>query len=74
LVEKEPTNDEGKSSEGMAALRKDLDKRFADLNSKISDSVDMGKKMVEEKPFLALALAFVLGIIVGALLGRKSKD
>lgn len=43
------------------ALRKDLDKRSTDLNSKISDSLDTGKKMVQERPLLALALVFVLG-------------
>jgi ElaB/YqjD/DUF883 family membrane-anchored ribosome-binding protein len=72
--EEESTSIEAKSSETIASLRKDVDKRLGDLNTKISESLETGKKVVQEKPLLVLALAFILGVIVGALLGKKSKD
>jgi len=54
-------------------LRKDVDKRFSDLNEQLGPVKRRAVKAVSEKPLLALGVAFVLGFAVGIALS-KSKD
>ena len=54
-------------------LRKDIDKRLGDLSVQMRPVRHRATKMITEKPLLALAVAFVLGMAVGVALS-KSKD
>jgi len=54
-------------------LRKDVDKRFSDLREQMGPVKHRASKMIAERPLLALAVVFVLGVAVGVALS-KSKD
>ena len=54
-------------------LRKDVDKRFVDLRKQMGPVGERAAKTVSERPLLALAVAFVVGVAVGVALS-KSKD
>ena len=54
-------------------LRKDVDKRFTDLNEQLGPVKRRAVKAVSEKPLLALGVAFVFGFAIGVALSR-SKD
>ena len=54
-------------------LRKDMDKRLGDLSVQMRPVRHRAEKMIAEKPLLALAVAFVVGMAVGVALS-KSKD
>ena len=66
-------------------LRKEFERRFDEARAKsvesmesgkkaFEDSMENGRKVVQEHPFLALGVTLTLGILLGALLGRKSRD
>lgn len=54
-------------------LRKDIDRRLGDLSVQMRPVRHRAAKMINEKPLLALGVAFVLGLAVGVALS-KSKD
>jgi len=54
-------------------LRKDVDRRLGDLSVQMRPVRHRAEKMVAEKPLLALAVAFVVGMAIGVAL-TKSKD
>ena len=54
-------------------LRKDVDKRFGELRKQMGPVGDRAAKTVAERPLLALAVAFVVGVAVGVALS-KSRD
>jgi len=54
-------------------LRKDVDKRFSDLSEQIGPVRRRAERVVSERPLLALAVAFVVGMAFGIVL-TKSKD
>jgi len=49
-------------------LRKDVDKRFSDLREQMGPVKHRASKMIAERPLLALAVVFVLGVAVGVAL------
>ena len=54
-------------------LRKDIDKRFNDLSKQTAPVRHRATKVINERPLLALAVAFVVGMAVGVAIS-KSKD
>ena len=60
--------------EPIKALRSEIEKRFNEVREKLDRALDSSKKIVEERPLVAVGIAFAFGIFMGVLLGRKSKD
>ena len=60
--------------ETLKELKKDLDKKFEEIRSKLDDTFEQSRGAVRERPLVSLGAAFAIGIIIGVLLGRKSKD
>lgn len=54
-------------------LRKDIDKRLGDLSEQMGPVRHRTAKAINEKPLLALAVVFVIGMAVGVAIS-KSKD
>jgi ElaB/YqjD/DUF883 family membrane-anchored ribosome-binding protein len=55
-------------------LRKDIDKRFSDLSEQMGPVRHRATKAINERPLLALGVAFVVGVAVGVAISSKSKD
>ncbi len=55
-------------------LRKDIDKRFGDLSKQMGPVRHRATKAINERPLLALGVAFVVGVAVGVAISSKSKD
>jgi ElaB/YqjD/DUF883 family membrane-anchored ribosome-binding protein len=54
-------------------LRKDMDKRLADLREQMRPVRHRAARTITERPLLALGVAFVIGMAIGVALS-KSKD
>ena len=54
-------------------LRKDVDKHFSDLSKQMGPVRHRATKAINERPLLALGVAFVFGLAVGVAIS-KSKD
>lgn len=59
--------------EDFKALQKDIDARYVELRAQVKDLQQKATKTVTERPFLALGVAFVVGMALGVALSR-SKD
>jgi len=55
-------------------LRKDLDKRLNDLSERMGPARDRAAKKITERPFLALGVAFTIGVAVGIAISNSFKD
>jgi len=53
-------------------LGKDVDKRLDDLKVQMNVISQKATKTVEERPLLALAVTFVVGVAVGIVLSKSS--
>ncbi len=51
-------------------LRRDVDKRFSDLNEQLGPLRHRATKAVAERPLLALGVAFILGMAIGVAISR----
>jgi ElaB/YqjD/DUF883 family membrane-anchored ribosome-binding protein len=60
--------------EALGELRKDFDKRFEEIRVRLDEKLDEGRNVVRERPLVSLGAAVAIGIIIGVLLGRKSKE
>ena len=58
----------------LAEVRVEMEKRFKEMATKVDNAMEGSREVVRERPMLTLAATFVIGIILGLLLGRKSKD
>lgn len=54
-------------------LRRDMDKRLGDLSEQLRPVRHRAEKMITEKPLLALAVAFVVGMAIGVALSRSKE-
>jgi ElaB/YqjD/DUF883 family membrane-anchored ribosome-binding protein len=54
----------------MKSLRKDVDKRLIDLKTEMDDVQKKAAKTLEERPLLALGIAFVVGMAFGIALAN----
>ncbi len=54
-------------------LREEYEKRVDQVHDQLDQSMDDGRKAVQEHPALVLGAALAVGVIAGILLGRKSK-
>ena len=63
-----------KAEQSLSELREDLENRLTDIRDSIDDTVETGRKGIQEYPLMSVGIAVGLGIIIGLLLGRKSKD
>jgi len=58
----------------LTDLREQLQNRFEYFHESFEDKLEMGRKEVREHPLLAIGVALTLGVMIGMLLDRKSKD
>ena len=56
----------------VKSVRKDMDALLVDLKAQVNVAQKRAVKTVVERPMLALAVAFVAGMVVGVLLSRSS--
>jgi ElaB/YqjD/DUF883 family membrane-anchored ribosome-binding protein len=54
-------------------LSSDLETRLSDTRDALDESVETGRRTIQENPLMAIGAALLVGIIIGAVLGRKSK-
>jgi len=60
--------------DSLKDLRKEFDRRIDELRDKSGETLDGGRKAVQNHTFLTLGATLAAGVLMGALLGRKSKD
>jgi ElaB/YqjD/DUF883 family membrane-anchored ribosome-binding protein len=53
-------------------LRKDVDKRLAELRTQMNEAQTKATKKVSERPLLALGIAFIAGMAVGIALSKAN--
>ena len=56
----------------VRSLRKDVDMHLIDLKSQLNVAQNKATKTIEERPMLALGVAFIAGIAIGIALSRSS--
>lgn len=56
----------------MRQLREEFSKRLGDMRTELDKVVETGKKVVEERPLLALGVAFAFGVVIGVILDRSA--
>jgi len=56
--------------EYMQSLRKDVDRRLIDLKAEMDDVQKKATKTMQERPLLALGVAFLAGMALGILLAN----
>ncbi len=66
--------DEQSLRTAISDLKADFNRRIDDLHAKSDASLENASKVIQEHPLLALGTALAVGVLVGALLGRKSSD
>jgi ElaB/YqjD/DUF883 family membrane-anchored ribosome-binding protein len=54
--------------EDFRALRRDIDARYGELRAQVKDLQQKVTKTVNERPLLALGIAFVIGMAIGVAL------
>src|ERR1022692_2212462 len=52
-------------------LKEDLQDSFAEIQLRLEDRLETGRREVREHPLLAVGVAVVVGAIVGMLLGKR---
>lgn len=62
------------SDDSVDYLKNDLGRIVSDLRLLLNESVEPGREMIRERPFLALGIALGVGVLVGVILGRKGKE
>ena len=62
------------AEEALSLFRKEFEHRLTDLREELDDSIESGRSAIRERPFIALGVALAAGVLLGALLGRKSRD
>ena len=55
-------------------LRKDLDTRLNDLSERMGPVRERAAKKITERPFLALGVAFTIGLALGIAITNSLKD
>jgi ElaB/YqjD/DUF883 family membrane-anchored ribosome-binding protein len=60
--------------ESLGELRKDLDRRLEEIRVRLNEKLEEGRGVVRERPLVSLGAALAIGIIIGVLLGRRSKE
>ncbi len=73
LVNEDKNESEAKVSELVTSLRKDMDRRFQELNSRVTESMESGRKVIRERPLLAVGVATAVGLVLGLLVGTRNK-
>ena len=58
--------------ESVESVRKDMDKRLDDLKAQMTVISQKATKTVVERPLLALAVTFAVGMAMGIALSRTS--
>jgi ElaB/YqjD/DUF883 family membrane-anchored ribosome-binding protein len=56
----------------VRSLRKDVDMHLIDLKSQLNVAQNKATKTIEERPMLALGVAFIAGMAIGIALSRSS--
>ena len=64
---KQDTEDE---SQYMHVVKKDVDRRVTDLKGQMDDVQKKATKTMQERPLLALGVAFLAGMALGILLAN----
>ena len=54
----------------LQVVRKDFDKRLADLKTEMDDVQEKAAKALKEQPLLVLGMAFMIGVAVGVALAN----
>ncbi len=62
------------ADEMIEVMRKEFDRRVAELRGRLDETLEAGKAAVQERPLLFIGAALSVGLLIGLLLGRKSKD
>ncbi len=62
------------ADESLDYLANDLKRVVSDLRLLLDESVEPGREVIRERPFLALGVALGVGVLLGVMLGRKSKE
>ncbi len=65
----------------LGDLKADLEDRLSDMRASIEstresfdDAIETGRTAIQERPFEAVGIALAVGVAIGLLFGRKSKD
>jgi len=66
------------AQESLLALKAEVNRRLADVRDGFGESVATGRRMVQERPLMAVGAALAVGVVLGVILGRttngKSND
>ena len=63
-----------KADEPLDYLKNDLGRVISDLRLLLDESVEPGRKIIREKPFLSIGIALGVGVLLGVILGRKKRE
>lgn len=72
-MSKKEDRDPEKVEVSVKDLKKDMDKRLSDLKVQIDALQERAAQKVTDQPFLALGVAFVVGMALGVALSRSGE-
>jgi ElaB/YqjD/DUF883 family membrane-anchored ribosome-binding protein len=60
------------AQESLLALKEEVNRRLADFRDGFEESLETGRRMVQERPLMAVGAALAVGVLLGMIVGRKT--
>jgi ElaB/YqjD/DUF883 family membrane-anchored ribosome-binding protein len=60
------------AQESLLALKGEVNRRLAEVRDGFEESIETGRRMVQQRPLMAVGAALAVGILLGVILGRKT--